>query len=275
MFWIFLAEHIFHTATPLADRSDSPWLKNRQLGGWKLLASIGKGGFGEAFLAEKGGIQKALKVFTPAKEDSKSFDMEYSGMRFAQGVTHANFVPIEFVGKAEHCIYYVMPPADTLSGTEYIPATLSNVMIERQLSENELIQMAAGILSALSFLHGKKLIHRDVKPENILRFGKHWKLGDPGLVSPSRPKEIAGTPGFYINLKSRRTDETDDLYALGKVLYFACTGMNPEHYPLVPENYDYDRYSRLRPIYRNACERKYKSSGEFLEELEKQCQKIK
>lgn len=271
MFFCFLLnDHpSLREISPLPEGTNTPpWIHNKRIGAYKLLASIGKGGFGEVFLAEKDGVLKAVKVFTPLRSDSKSFDVEYAGMTQARFLSdHPNFVPIEYVGKEPYCIYYCMPIADSLSDTRYLPATLHNFLVLNPTPpERELVKMAQDILSCLIFLHQKKLIHRDVKPENILKFGSTWKLGDPGLLS-HRTKKTAGTPGFFIDLKSHRADETDDLYALGKVLYFACTGMSPEQYPLVPEHYDYDRYSRLRQVYREACERNYRTAEDFLRDL--------
>ena len=271
MFWLFLCEHALKTVKPLPDGVDvPPWIADKKIGDYRLLASIGKGGFGEVFLAEnRDGNRKAVKIFTPKRKGPVAFNLEYDGMRMAEfaGV-HQNLVPIESVGRTEHCVYYTMPLADSLREAEYIPATLHNVLTDRKtMDEEELAQMALDILDALAYLHRKQLIHRDVKLDNILRFGNVWKLGDPGLLSPRRQKKSAGTPGFFINLKSHRTDESDDLYALGKVLYCAWTGMGPEHYPLVPIPYNYDRYARLRSVYRLAVGQKIATAEEFSKKL--------
>jgi len=271
MFWLFLLQHAMRQVSPLPEGADQPpWIRSGKLDEYQLLGSIGKGAFGEVFLAETpDGQRKAVKVFLPQEADRRAFDLEFDGMEFAQHAgRHPNIIPIEKVGRTEFCMYYVMPLADSCSEAQYIPCSLYNRMASGPLNEEELLQMASAILRALEFLHGKKLIHRDIKPDNILKVNGVWCLGDPGLLSPCRPKRFAGTPGFYLSGKNRRADIVDDLYALGKVLYCASTGMDPEHYPLVPPDYDYSKYPRLRRICRRAAERKYKNANEMRKDVE-------
>ena len=183
--------------------------------------------------------------------------------------THPNVLPIESVGRTEHCIYYTMPLADPLGSGHYEPYTLynrirrDNLTGKDELTEAELLELADAMLNALEFIHGKELIHRDVKPDNIMRVEGVWRLGDLGLISRLRPRDFAGTPGYYPERKSFRADMSSDIYALGKTLYCAATGMKPTCYPLVPEKYDYDRYSKLRSIYRAAVEGKYETADEM------------
>ena len=161
-----------------------------------------------------------------------------------------------------------MPLADVLCEDPYVPHTLYNRMVKNDLAESELLELAASVLKALAFLHTKGLVHRDVKPDNILKVDGVWCLGDPGLVTFRRPARFAGTPGFYPEKKNFRADAGSDLYALGKTLYCAATGMKPENYPLVPEPYDYSRYPALRRIYRRAVEGKYNTADEMRKDVE-------
>lgn len=270
MFWFFLLQHAMRQVSPLTEgASQPPWIRSGKLDEYQLLGSIGNGAFGEVFLAKTpDGQRKAVKVFLPQKTDRRAFDLEFDGMEFAQHAgRHPNIIPIEKVGRTEFCMYYVMPLADSCSEAQYIPCSLYNRMASGPLNEEELLQMAAEILRALEFLHGKKLIHRDIKPDNILKVNGVWCLGDPGLLSPCRPKRFAGTPGFYPEKKHFRADAGSDLYALGKTLYCAATGMKPESYPLVPEHYDYSRYPALRRIYRSAVGGKYKTANEMRKDV--------
>ena len=268
---LFFLENAMRKVSPLPG-GEVPHLVSKKIGEYKLTGMIGKGNFGEVFLAEDPtGVCKALKIFMPQNDDRRSFDLEYDGLFLARGLMHKNLVPIEYVGRTGYCIYYTMPLADSLSKEEYIPHTLYNRMVQNDLEEKELLQMTADILSALAYLHNKKLLHRDIKPDNIFKINGIWCLGDTGSLAFRNPKRFSDTPGFYPEKKNFRADEASDLYALGKTLYCAATGMKPEYYPLVPENYDYSRYPALRRIYRNAVEGKYKTANEMRKDVEDAC----
>jgi serine/threonine protein kinase len=257
-----------HQVSPLPE-GELPHLAAKKIGEYQLAGIIGKGNFGEVFLAEdSNGVQNALKIFIPRFDDHRNFDLEYDGMFLTHKLQNEYLVPVEYVGRTEYCIYYTMPLADSLSEKEYIPHTLYNRMIQNDLDEKELLQMTSNILSALAYLHDRKLIHRDIKPDNIFKINGVWCLGDTGSLAFSRPKNFTGTPGFYPEKKNFRADEVSDLYALGKTLYCAATGMKPEHYPLVPENYDYSRYAIVRRIYRNSIEGKYKTANQMRKDVE-------
>lgn len=265
---LFFLEYAMRKVSPLPN-GEAPYLVSKKIGEYKLTGMIGRGNFGEVFLAEDpSGFRKALKIFMPQGEDRRSFDLEYDCLFLARGLENEYLVPVEYVGRTEYCIYYTMPLADSLSKEEYIPHTLYNRMIQNDLSETELLQMSVDILSALAYLHGKKMIHRDIKPDNIFKVNGIWCLGDTGSLAFRDPKRFAGTPGFYPDRKNCHIDEKTDLYALGKTLYCAATGMKPENYPLVPENYDYSRYANLRKLYRNAVEEKYKTADQMRKDVE-------
>ena len=263
---LLLLDSLRHVS-PLPEGKDQPpWIRKKRLDDWHLLGSIGRGNFGEVFLAEdRKGNRKALKVFHPSGEsDRRAFDIEYDGMQRAHWLKmHPHLVPVESVGWTKYCAYYIMPLADALVPEPYAPHTLYNRMMKKDLAEAELLEIASSVLDALEFLHGNGLVHRDVKPDNILRVDGSWCLGDLGSVASRRPRSFAGTPGFYPEKKNFRADASSDLYALGKTLYCAATGTKPENYPLVPEHYDYDRYPKIRRLYRDAIDGKYKTATEM------------
>ena len=264
MLFLLLTDAMMRDVSPLP-AGERPWLKTGRLDGWRLLDYIGRGGCGDVFLAEnRDGERRALKVFYPDGDDRRAFDLEYNGMDISRQMsTHPNVLPIESVGRTEHCIYYTMLLADPLGSGPYEPHTLYNRIIKDDLTEAELLELADAMLNALGFIHGKKLIHRDVKPDNIMRVGGVWRLGDLGLISRLRPQSFAGTPGFYPKGRKFRADTSSDLYALGKTLYCAATGMKPTCYPVVPKNYDYYRYPLLRNIYRKAIKGDYLTAAEM------------
>ena len=276
MLYFLLVNDMLRRVSSLPRGKLPPWIENRRVDDWSLHGMITSGNFGEVFIAENSeGKRRALKIFAPSENDRRAFDIECDGMMRMIGLRHPNLVPIETFGRTEHCLYYTMPLADELFANPfYVPFTLRNRMVRRvygtgirftDLTEAQLLDIAASVLPALDFLHGKGLLHRDVKPDNIMRVNGAWCLGDPGLISSCRPRCFAGTQGFYPEKKRFRANASTDLYALGKTLYCAATRMSADRYPLVPENYDYDRYTKLRAIYRNAVEGKYKTAAEMKE----------
>ena len=94
--------------------------------------------------------------------------------------------------------------------------------------------------------------------------GGEWLLGDPGSISPLFPRRFVGTSGYYPERGELRADVSGDLYALGKTLYCAATGMRPECYPLVPDDYDYDRWTMVRRLYRAAVEGRFETASGML-----------
>ena len=161
MFWTFLLNYAMRQVSSLPEEADlPPWIREKRLGDWRLAGSIGKGNFGEVFLAEDtSGNRKALKVFTPEAADRRAFDLEYDGMEAARMMAkHPNIVPIESVGRTEYCIYYTMPLADALREEPYVPHTLYNRMVKNDLAEAELLELLNAHLQATGSEKAKRIL---------------------------------------------------------------------------------------------------------------------
>ncbi|HOC00723.1 MAG TPA: protein kinase, partial [Verrucomicrobiota bacterium] len=118
----------------------------------------------------------------------------------------------------------------------YVPRTLREDLERRgRLPVRECVSLATALAAALKHLHDHGLVHRDVKPSNVIFVHGVPKLADIGLVATAGDSgSIVGTEG-YLPPEGPGSPPAD-LYALGKLLYEACTGLNRADYPRLPPN---------------------------------------
>src|SRR6185503_17322607 len=116
----------------------------------------------------------------------------------------------------------------------YVPRTLAaDIAKHKRLPIPECRRIGLAVAQALDFLHHRSLIHRDVKPSNIVFVNGVPKLADIGLVAEmTEAKSYVGTEGF-IPPEGPGTTQAD-LYSLGKVLYEISTGKDRHDFPELP-----------------------------------------
>ena len=231
-----------------------------------MVRCIGQGSYGEVWLARNAvGTWRAVKlVYRQNFKDPKPYEREFSGIQSYEPISRTNegLIDVLQIGRndEEGYFYYVMELADSglgpsktevsgeaenaqpaalldasnhenLDPETYVPKTLSRVIHQRgRLSYEECLTLGLTLNLALGHLHRHGLIHRDVKPSNIVFVNGVAKLTDIGLVTDLAGAEsFVGTEGFIPPEGPNSTQA--DLYALGKVLYEASMGKDRNQFP--------------------------------------------
>jgi serine/threonine protein kinase len=157
-----------------------------------------------------------------------------------------------------------VPPGGTPGSTagedarRYIPKTLrSELKCHGPLPIDRCLEIALALAGALAHLHARGLLHRDVKPSNVIFVGGVAKLADIGLVAEvSEAKSLVGTVG-YIPPEGPGSAQAD-LYSLGKVLYELVTGKDRQDFPALPSEFrerrDAAQLTEFNEILLKACE---------------------
>ena len=228
-----------------------PWRGSREEPGWtpripdhEVVRVIGEGSHGQVWLARSVlGAWRAVKVVRRGLfEDARPFDREFAGVQRFEPLSREDegFVDVLHTGRndAEGYFYYLMELADDASSAgegldpeTYAPRTLASLLSEvGRIDVERCVQLGLRLASALGRLHRAGLIHRDVKPSNIVFVGGQPKLADIGLVvEQSEARSFVGTDG-YIPPEGPNSAQAD-LYSLGMVLYEAGMGQRRHDFP--------------------------------------------
>ena len=127
--------------------------------------------------------------------------------------------------------YLILAP---VSAT-YVPHTLRADLERGRLPAARVLEIGLALTEALGHLHRNGLVHRDVKPSNVIFVNGRPKLADIGLVTDASDRcSIVGTEG-YLPPEGPGTPQAD-IFALGKVLYEAATGLDRREFPKLPED---------------------------------------
>lgn len=219
-----------------------------------LLRPIGRGAYGEVWLARNVmGVLRAVKIVERRQfESDRPYEREFAGIQRYEPVSRSvdGLVHVLHVGRneVEGYFYYVMELADSVSSLEfrvsdsdvsgqletYSPRTLRSDMKHLgRLPVADCLRVALDVVGGLARLHERGLVHRDVKPGNIIFVNGRAKLADIGLVSQrTEGRTFVGTEG-YIPPEGPGSPAAD-LYALGMTLYEAATGEPPDRFPRTP-----------------------------------------
>ena len=216
--------------------SASPQKKSgsSQLGKYKLTKKLGQGGMGEVYLAEdtKLGRQAAIKVLSKALAGKEDFVARfYKEARAMARVNHDNAVSVFDVDQDRGIHFVAMEFVDGKSMQKWVE-------ILGKLSVGDALHVTLRCAEALQFAHGQNLVHRDIKPDNIMLTSKgKVKVADFGLakatdddLSMTASGTGLGTPYYMAPEQARNAKHVDgrtDIYALGVTLYHFLTGKLP------------------------------------------------
>lgn len=207
----------------------------RRIPGYRMIEQVGKGSMAAVFRARQISLDRivAIKVLPESKaRDERMVESFYAEGRAAAKLNHPNIVAAYDVGRVGKHHYYVM---------EFVEGDTVHTKIrsEHGYDEDDALEVVIKMASALQHAHERELIHRDVKPKNIMitREGVP-KLADLGLARIIRDDERAkaeegrtlGTP-YYISPEQIRGDRHispgTDIYSLGATFFTMLTGRVP------------------------------------------------
>ena len=209
---------------------DSP-SPGTQLGRHTLVRLMGQGGFASVWEARRDdGKSFAAKILKPRYSGDENFELRFrQESQFAANLVHPNIIHIEEVGRQGLWVYFTM---------DLYPASLATLLSEGALvDEPRLIAIAGDVAEALGFAHAQGVVHRDVKPDNILLgadgravvtdFGIARAVS--GYVSATGVNMTIGTPHYLSpeQAQGRPLDGRSDIYSFGITLYRAATGDLP------------------------------------------------
>jgi len=222
----------------MTDRPDP--LIGALCGEYRIEEFIGAGGMGRVYRARHELLDRevALKLLVARVVDNEHYVQRFlREAKIASSLHHPSLVEVYDFGSSQHGYYMIMELIKGMS--------LARVLASAgKLNEDQVLDVAEATLSALSYAHSAGVVHRDIKPDNLLiQEDGSLKLTDLGLAKASYLEEdarltqsgmVLGTP-FYVSPEqvqgSKNVDIRTDFYSLGATLYHCATG----HFPFTGE----------------------------------------
>jgi YVTN family beta-propeller protein len=204
-----------------------------EFAGHRILGVAGRGGMGVVYRAQQLDLDRpvALKLIAPHLAEDPAFRERFMReSRAAASIDHPNVIPIYYTGEHDGALYIAM---------RYVEGSDMRTLVraEGHLEPQRAARLVGQVAGALDAAHARGVVHRDVKPANVLLgAGDHAYLTDFGLTKhvtshtgSTREGGWVGTLGFVApeQIRGGRVDARADVYALGCVLYHALTGSPP------------------------------------------------
>lgn len=256
--------------------------QGQQIGAYTLIHRIGRGGFGEVWLAEKRSqfFTKKVAIKLPLDEQVDFEAIRQEATLWEQASGHANVLPIIDADVYDGQVVIVSEYADGGSLAD-------KLKVEGKLSIKQAVEITIGVLNGLEYLHNKRIIHRDIKPANILLQGETPRLADFGISRAMQTtlisSKIIGTDAYMSpeSFRGLRTVETD-IWAIGVVLYQLLDGRLPfpqenpsermyailqEDFEALPEAVPQELRRIIEKALAKLPERRYRSARDMRDEL--------
>jgi serine/threonine protein kinase len=210
-------------------RNDLP----ARIGHYAITRKIGEGGMGIVYAARDQRLERsvALKTMSARAYDETARQRFWREARAAASINHPNVCQIYEIGEEDGALFIAM---ELLEGE-----ALVEHLRQGPLSVSEAVQVALGILAALSALHGKGIVHRDLKPSNVFLTPHGVKLLDFGLARPELERSllasdakltgtglVIGTPRYMApeQVTGETVDARSDLFAAGVIMFEMLAG---------------------------------------------------
>jgi len=279
-----------HEGNPIQQDDAAPAAHPQRIGRYRIEKVLGKGGFGLVYLAHDDQLHRLVAVKVPhARLISKPQDAEeyLAEARAVAGLDHPGIVPVYDVGSTAECPCFVV--------SKYIEGIdLSAKLKQQRLKYRDAAELVAAVAEALHCAHKQGLVHRDVKPGNILIGidGQPYVV-DFGLAlreeNIGKGPKYAGTPAYMSPEQARgeghRVDGRSDIFSLGVVFYELLAGRQPfrsgtqaelleqvtSHEPRPPRQYDDQIPKELERICQKAMAKRiserFSTAKDFAEDL--------
>ena len=216
----------------MADKTDDPRI-GKVIAGYRIEERVGRGGMGVVYRAEHLNLRRraAIKIIAPDLAESEGFRERFTReARIAAALQHPNIVTVYDAGEVDGILYLAM---------QYIEGNDLSAMLRKdgRLRPYRAIDVCRQVASALDAAHAMGLIHRDVKPANVLIEGRTAFLTDFGVTKRmdgthaelTRTGDVVGTIHYVApeQIEGAQVSARSDVYSLGCLFYHCLTGQVP------------------------------------------------
>lgn len=236
----FIAGNAAKDVAHLLTLKNSPTLTGESLGHYEIISILGSGGMGKVYLAKDSKLNRSIAVKTLPNSFSKESDHVKRFQTEAKAAANLNHPNVATVYSVEET-----DDNQTFITMEYIEGKpLSEMIPANGLDQRTFLEWFIAIADALAHAHEKGIVHRDIKPNNImitpsgtpkiLDFGlariDKAKINEEGsTLSLTKTGQVLGTPAYMSpeQAEGKEADQRTDIFSLGIVMYEAITGTKP------------------------------------------------